>query len=118
MTSIRLEKKRLEFDGRVWEICCNMAVLDALQTAHGGSFSALAEMDPIKSVTEVLAAMLNDYAEDQGWEIRYTPRKIAKMVPLGAMKDLDIMGMFWRSVSPDEAEDSAAEPKGAEDPGN
>ena len=119
MTSIRLEKKTLEFDGRVWEICCNMAVLDALQEAHGGSFGALAEMDPIKSVTEVLAAMLNDYAEDMDWKIRCTPRMIAKMVPLAAMKDLDVMGMFWRSVSPDAAEDSAeAAPEGVADPGN
>ena len=113
MTSIRLEKKTLEFDGRVWEICCNMAVLDALQEAHGGDFSEVMNLPVMKAPAEILAAMLNDYAEDMGWEIRYTAKHVAKLVPFSALRELDILGMFSRAVIP-----LGSEPEAAEDPGN
>lgn len=110
MTSIRLETKRLEFDGRVWEICCNMAVLDALQTAHGGDFSAVMALPPFQAAAEMLAAMLNDYAEDQGWDVRYTPKQVARRTNLLALNELDVLGMFNRAVSVEEpaAEDAPA----------
>lgn len=113
MTSIRLEKKQFEFDGRVWEICCNMAVLEAMQEAHGGDFGEVMNLPILQAPSEILAAMLNDYAEDMGWEVRYTPKQIAKQVPFSAMRELDIVGMFTRAVIP-----LGSTPATAEDPGN
>lgn len=98
MTSIRLETKRLEFDGRVWEISCNMAVLDALQTAHG-DFNAIVNRPPFQIAPDLLAAMLNDYAEDQGWDVRYTAKQVARKIPLRVMNELDPLGMFNRACA-------------------
>jgi len=116
MTSIRLEKKTVEFDGRVWEICCNMAVLDELQEAHGGDFSAVMNLPSMQAAAAIFAAMLNDYAEDMGWEIRYTPRQVAKLVPFSALQEMDIIGMFTRAVIPIGVPQAA--PESDADPGN
>ena len=62
--SIRLEEKPFELDGKVYMLRCNMAVLDALQDAHGGDFGEVMNLPARQGIVEVLAAMLNDYAED------------------------------------------------------
>lgn len=112
MTSIRLETKRLELDGRIFEISCNMAVLDALQTAHG-SIDAAMDRPPFQAAALLLAAMLNDYAEDQGWDVRYTPKQVARKLPLTALNELDVLGMFNRACSIEEEAPAADAPAGA-----
>ncbi len=108
MTIIKLETKQVEFDGRVFEISCNMAVLEALQTAHE-SLNAVLALPPFQAAAELLAAMLNDYAEDQGWEIRYTPKQVERRTNLQALNELGVLGMFLRAVT-DEAEAPAEDP--------
>lgn len=117
MTSIRLEKKQLEFDGRVWELRCNMAVLEALQSSVGGDFGAVMKLPVMQAPAEILAAMLNDYAEDMGWPERYTAKQIAKMVPFASMRELDVVGMLTRAIIPAGAKPAEAAPEDA-DPGN
>lgn len=104
MSSLRLEEKPVEFEGRTYVLRCNMAVLDALQEAHSGDFGELMKLEPRAAAPEILAAMLNDYAEDMGWEERWTPRQIAKRVSYAHLVELDVIGLFTRGLVPGSAE--------------
>ena len=100
MSSLRLEEKPFEVDGKVYLLRCNMAVLDALQEAHGGDCEKVAQLPARDGVAEILAAMLNDYAEDMNWEERWTPRQIKKRFSYAQLVDADIFGIFWRGTIP------------------
>ena len=106
--SLRLEEKRLEVEGKTYVLRCNMAVLDALETAYG-SFEAVMELPVREGQAAILAAMLNDYAEDMGWEQSWTARKIKKRYSLAGLLELGILGMFNRAITPETA-DSGDEP--------
>lgn len=100
MSSLRLEEIPFEIDGKTYLLRCNMAVLDALQEAHGGDFGAVVNLPARDGIAEILAAMLNDYAEDMGWEERWTPRQIKKRYSYAQLIDADIFGLFWRGTLP------------------
>lgn len=100
MATLRLEEKPFEMEGKTYILRCNMAVLDALQEAHDGDFSAVMNLSARQGCAEILAAMLNDYAEDMGWEERWTPKAIKKRFAYAYLQELDILGMFTRSVLP------------------
>ncbi len=112
MSSLRLEEKPVEFEGRTYILRCNMAVLDALQEAHGGDFAEVMQLSPQQAAPEILAAMLNDYAEDMGWEERWTRRQVAKRVSYAQMLELDVLGLFTRGLVPATAQDAQAQPGG------
>lgn len=111
MNSFRLEEKRVEIDGKTYTLRCNMAVIDALQQAHNGNFGEVLELPMLKGMVEILAAMLNDSAEDEGWEADWTPRKVEKRFSYAELQNLDIMGMFTRAVIPPEAKETATPDK-------
>ena len=115
MTSIRLEEKQIELDGRSWTLRVNMAVLERLQEGNGGDIGALMLKPPHEGLAEILAAMLNDWAEDQGWPEDWTARKVKKHFSLRLLNELDVLGMFRRAMTPAGAE---KEPNPGEDPGN
>ena len=98
--SLRLEEKRLEVEGKTYVLRCNMAVLDAVETAYG-TFQAVMELPVREGQAAILAAMLNDYAEDMGWEQSWTAKKIKKRFPYSGLLELDIMGLFSRAVVPE-----------------
>ena len=113
--SIRLEEKQIELDGRSWTLRVNMAVLDRLQENNGGDIGALLQKSVNEGLAEILAAMLNDWAEDQGWPEDWTTRKVKKNFSLRMLNELDILGMFRRAMAPAGAE---KEPSPGEKPGN
>lgn len=98
--SIRLEEKPFEIDGRVYKLRCNMAVLDRIEEAHDGNFAAVMELPVREGMAELLAAMLNDYAEDMGWEQDWTARRVKKQVPYKALLEADVIGLFNRAIIP------------------
>lgn len=114
--SIRLEEKPFELDGKVYMIRCNMAVLDALQDAHGGDFGEVMNLPARQGIVEVLAAMLNDYAEDMGWPERWTANKLKKRFSYAYLIEADIMGLFTRAVIP--VPSGSEDNKKEEEPGN
>lgn len=124
MSSLRLEEKIITLDGRTYTLRCNMAVLDTIQEAHGGDFAAVMKLPATAAMAEILAAMLNDYAEDMGWETDWTARKVKKNVSYAGLVDLDILGMFARAVIPARSTAAAAAPAPegdgpeTDDPGN
>lgn len=117
MRDIRLEEIPFEFDGKTYQLRCNMNVLADVQAAFGGTISgALSGENPTQSVLEFLAAMLNDYADEKGWPERFTAKQIGRKLPMYAVKTLDIMGLVARSITPP-ASDAApvSEPDTSED---
>lgn len=71
MIDMRLERVPFEFDGRTYQLCCNMNVLADVQDAFGGEIiEALSSKSSVRSLMEFLAAMLNDSADEQGIEVR------------------------------------------------
>ena len=113
--SLRLEEKPIEIDGRVYKLRCNMAVLDRIEEAHG-TFEAVMQLPMRDGMTEILAAMLNDYAEDMGWEQDWTAKRVKKRLSFRELLDLDLLGIFNRAIIPASA--AAEQPEPGEDPGN
>lgn len=71
---VRLHSLPFELDGRVYQLRCNMNVLADVQIAYNGNLApALNDKGTLRSVLEFLAAMLNDYADEQGWFDTATP---------------------------------------------
>lgn len=96
--SIRLEEVPFEFDGKTFLLRCNMAVLEDVQDAHGGSLDEVLELPPTATVLEFLAAMLNDYADEQGWPERYTPKALRRKLNMAMIRDADVMGLVTRAI--------------------
>lgn len=101
--SVKLEEVPFEFEGKTYMLRCNMAVLEEIQDAHGGDLGKA--LDPgraIKSAVEFLTAMLNDYADEQGWPERFTRKQVARKLSFGELANgltAQIMGMVIRSMA-------------------
>ena len=109
MRDIRLEEIPFELDGKTYLLRCNMNVLADVQNAFGGTISgALSGENPLQSVLEFLAAMLNDYADEQGWPERYTAKQIGRKLPMYAALQTDIMGLVTRSITPQAEDDTSS----------
>ena len=68
MEDIKPREVAWRFDGRDWVLRCNNNVLAEVQIINGGEFSPiLSTKRTLKSVLQLLAAMLNDYADEQKW---------------------------------------------------
>lgn len=82
---IRLQTKPFDFEGKTYQLCCNMNVLADVQEAFGGDISAALDGPAtVRSVLEFLTAMLNDYAEEQGWPM-FTRKEVGRMIPLSRL---------------------------------
>ena len=102
--SLRLEQIPYEFEGKTYMLRCNMAVLEDIQDAHGGNLEEALDPDhAIHSAVEFLTAMLNDYADEQGWPERYTIKQVKRKLSFGEIATTltsQIMGMVIRSMAP------------------
>ena len=97
--SLRLEEQRLEIDGKVYVLRCNMAVLDALEDTYG-SFQAVMDLPMTDGLPALLAAMLNDYADEQGWEERWTPKAVGRKLGLHDIPKSEIMRLVPQAIVP------------------
>ena len=108
------------FDGRDWVLRCNNNVLAEVQEINGGDFGPiLSTKRTLKSILQLLAAMLNDYADEQKWvdekgfAIRYTEKQLGRRLSLATVNRLapDVMRMAILAVRDAEAENSPADEK-------
>lgn len=107
---IRLEQMPFEVNGKTYQLRCNMNVLADVQELHGGDFvSALNNGSTMKSALEFLAAMLNDYADEKGWEERFTAKSLGRQFKLHELPIDKIMALVVRSITPESAESEEAE---------
>ena len=76
---IRIQTMPFEFDGKHYELRCNMNVFADVQEEYNGNLlAALRNPGSLKASMTFLSAMLNDYAEDQGWPERYTAKTLGR----------------------------------------
>ena len=123
MEDVKPREVAWRFDGRDWVLRCNNNVLAEVQEINGGEFSPiLSRKRTLKSVLQLLAAMLNDYADEQKWvdekgfAIRYTEKQIGRRLSYDTVDRLapDIMRMTILAVRDAAAENSSADEKNAE----
>ena len=100
---IRLEEKPFELEGKRYLLRCNMAVLETVEEEHS-DMEELMKLSIRNSSLELLAAMLNDYAEEQGWEERWTPKQLKRKISYAMLMELDLVGMLFRALSPAQPE--------------
>lgn len=113
--SLQLKTVPFEFDGKVFQLCCNMNVLATMQEQHGGNFlSALNSEASLSCVTSFLTAMLNDYADSQGWPERYTTSEVGRALDPSAIamteRNKMVLGLVFSAIVP-AVEDSASNQK-------
>ena len=108
------------FDGRDWVLRGNNNVLAEVQEINGGDFGPiLSTKRTLKSILQLLAAMLNDYADEQKWvdekgfAIRYTEKQLGRRLSLATVNRLapDVMRMAILAVRDAEAENDTADEK-------
>lgn len=123
MKDIKPREVAWRFDGRDWVLRCNNNVLAEVQEINGGDFSPiLSTKRTLKSILQLLAAMLNDYADEQHWTdedgfaISYTEKQLGRRLPLSALNKLapKVMELAIRAVRADEAGETPADEKNAE----
>lgn len=87
---IRLRTINYDFNGKTYQLACNMNVLADVQEAFGGDLlAALNNINGIKSTLVFLTAMLNDSADTNGWSERYTAKEVGRML---SIKDVQRIG--------------------------
>lgn len=103
---IRMEAKPFELDGKTYLLRCNMNVLADVQEQYNGDFGkALDGAHSMRSVLDFLAAMLNDYADEQGWPERFTGRDLGRKLHRTQVPGEEIMGLVVRAITPPETEE-------------
>lgn len=74
---VRLQEVPFEFNGKSYKLRCNFNVLADIINDFGGK---LPEMN-ITVFPRILAPMLNDYADEQGWAERYKGKDVGRLLP-------------------------------------
>lgn len=94
MTDVRQKTAEYEYEGRIYNLTCNMNVLADVQEEFGGDLMrALNGVASLKSTLRFLAAMLNDAAETQdlrgedGKLLRVTARELGRKLTMTQTTD-------------------------------
>lgn len=117
MRDIRLEVLPFEYTGKTYMLRCNMNVLADVQEANDGDIgAALNSANIFKSVLEFLSAMLNDFADEQGWPERVTAKQLGRELKYYQVPKNEIMRLVTDAMIPDTAEEDTTE--SADEKGN
>lgn len=81
MADCRLPTMPFDLAGKTYLLRCNMNVLADVEAMHNGNLmEALSQPGKLRASMEFLTAMLNDYADEKGWEERYTPKTLGRLL--------------------------------------
>lgn len=101
---VRPKTLPFQHEGKTYILRCNMAVLADVQEENGGRFSpALSGKRGMKTALQFLAAMMNDYADEQGWPERYTWRELGRVLRFGELPSSKIMELVRDALTPPES---------------
>lgn len=90
MSDVRLKTSEYDFQGKTYTLRCNMNVLADVQEAFGGNMlEALSEKSSLRACLTFLAAMLNDCADEMGWDERFTSRQVGRLLAPWQLKGLE-----------------------------
>lgn len=116
MGDVRLPEQLFQFDGREFKLRCNMNVIADVVEAYGGELPNVFDTSTqLKVAREFLTAMLNDYADDQGWPERYTAMQVGRKLGgevaavLGPVMKLVVAALYARDDS--EEREDGVDPK-------
>ena len=101
MEDVRLKTADFELGGKRYILRCNNNVLADVQEAFGSMAEALSGRHSMRTALTFLAAMLNDWADEQGWPERFTSRSAGRLLPPARMHELDgvVMPLVVSSLS-------------------
>lgn len=74
---IRLEEYPFELKGKTYLLRCNFNVLADIIN----DFGKMPDLNNMTIFPRLLAPMLNDYADEQGWPERYTGKELGRILP-------------------------------------
>ena len=118
MEDIRMKKHPFEYGGKTYELSVNMNVLADLQELHDGDLNAvLQKKRTMKTVFEIAAASMNDYADGKGWPERVTAKELGRALGMGGFKRLcePMMDMLIAAIrEPDDQEQEEKNGKATE----
>lgn len=80
MDDIRLKEEAMELDGKTFRLRCNFNVLADAQKYYGDFRHLNDGALTFDRARVYLSFMMNDYAEEMGWEQRYTPQKAGRLM--------------------------------------
>lgn len=103
MEDVRLKETPFSFEGREYVLRCNFNVIADVVEACGGELpNVFDKRTQLKTGREFLAAMLNDYADEQGWPERYTAKQLGRKlggqvaVMMGPVMQLVLAALYAR----------------------
>lgn len=115
---IRQKTMPFVFEGRTYQLRCNMNVLADVQEVNGGMISpALSGKRGLKNVLMFLAAMMTDYADEQGWTdkggmpLKFSWRALGRVLRQEQVPKREIIALVLDELTPPKsaAEDEAAQ---------
>lgn len=106
--SLQLEQKTVEYGGTKYELCCNMAALEELEQAYGGSMKAVFD-DDVNHVSARLFRIMLNRARVKAGDEPVEAAEIAEIYSYAMLRELDIFGMLLRAMSPEAAYQAQAE---------
>ena len=104
---LKLEKLPVEYHGEQYELCCNMEALEAFQDEYGGDLNEAMEDTEIHAAGKIFRIMLNLARAERGEEA-VTAQQILREYSWAMLRELDVVGMLRRSISPTLAYQHAA----------
>lgn len=109
---IRQKELPFAFEGRTYKLSCNMNVLADVQEASGGRIStSLSGKAGLKSCLMYLAAMMTDYADEQGWTdgdgmpLAFTWRALGRVLRAEDVPQAEILGLVLDALTPPKSGD-------------
>lgn len=104
---LRQKELPFVFEGRTYKLRCNMNVLADVQEASGGRIStSLSGKAGLKNSLMYLAAMMTDYADEQGWinddgmPFMFTWRALGRVLRPEDVPQAEILGLVLDALTP------------------
>lgn len=116
MDDIRLKEEVMELDGKTFRLRCNFNVLCDAQKYYG-DFQHLNDGALTFDRARVyLSFMMNDYADEQGWEKRYSPQQAGRLMGTGFEEINKQVALITRLVISAVIAEGEAEPSASANP--
>lgn len=110
---LRQKELPFVFEGRTYKLRCNMNVLADVQEASGGRISAsLSGKAKLKNSLMYLAAMMTDYADEQGWTdengmpLTFTWRTLGRVLRPEEVPQAEILRLVLDALTPPKSGDA------------
>lgn len=110
---LRQKELPFVFEGRTYRLRCNMNVLADVQEANGGRISAsLSGKAGLKNSLMYLAAMMTDYADEQGWAaedgmpLTFTWRALGRVLRREEVPQVEILRLVLDALTPPKSGDA------------